>query len=147
MAKFCCRKLFLPPTIAAIFFFLSNNAILAQQTQAENNTAVEQLTEATKDFFALYEKQLQAVLKTRLPEEKEYVSDVVDLVRAEKLPKSIVDRSWLWVRSNRPSTQYPFVYFERILQAQGKKFELPVPKFDESIYSKPRTNSDNRRSR
>jgi hypothetical protein len=82
-----------------------------------------------------YERLLQAVLKTRRDEEKRYIVQVVGLVRDGRLPKHLVDSCYLWVRSQRPNTDYPFVYFEKVLRLRAQKLRFPVPDFDYSIYS------------
>lgn len=87
------------------------------------------------EFFAEYDRVLQAVLKTRRDEEKVFVNQVVEYVRLNRLPKKLVDASFLWVRQNRPTTRYPFVYFERVLRLQAERLHLKVPDFDRSIYS------------
>ena len=85
-----------------------------------------------------YEKQLNAILKTRFTEEKEYVREVVKLVGQEKIPRKVVDTSFKWVLSKRPLTNNRFIYFQRVLTLQGKKLSLPIPPFDDSVYRRRR---------
>lgn len=99
------------------------------------------LTPATawsQDFEKLsleeYEKRLNAILRTRLDAEKEFVKKVVQLVREEKLPRKLVDTSFKWVRNRRPDTNYPFVYFERVLRLQAKRLKYDIPPFDYDVY-------------
>jgi hypothetical protein len=101
------------------------------------NEIAKQLTDA----FKQYDAQLQAVLKTRFPQEKSFVNQVVLMVQEEKIPKNIVDSAWLWVRKNRPNTRYPFVYFERVLRLEGEKLKIKIPPFDRNLYSQPRFTS------
>ncbi|MDG1873918.1 MAG: hypothetical protein P8J27_08400 [Mariniblastus sp.] len=86
--------------------------------------------------FVEYEQQLNAILKTRRDEEKEFVSRVVRQVRLGKIPSKLVSTSYGWVRNKRPNTNYPFIYFEKVLRLQAKavKLEAEIPPFDLSIY-------------
>ena len=95
------------------------------------------------DGWDEYEERLNAVLKTRLDAEKEYVGVIVQLARDRKIPLKLVDVSWTWARKNRPWTKYPFVYFARIIKLQGDKIGVEVPAFDFSVYNLP-TRSPNR---
>ena len=87
--------------------------------------------------FDLYERQLNAILKTRRDEEKLFVKRVVDQVKLKKISSKLVNTSFQWVRNKRPGTKYPFVYFERVLRLQATKLELEdeIPPFDYGIYS------------
>lgn len=87
--------------------------------------------------FVLYEKQLNALLKTRRDEEKAFVRGVVLAVREGKLPSKLVQTTYGWVRNKRPNTKYPFVFFERVLRLQAAKSKLAsnvVPAFDYRVY-------------
>ncbi len=99
---------------------------------------INELRQLLTDGFKQYESQLQAVLKTRFPEEKNFVGSIVYLVQVEKIPKNIVDSAWLWVRKNRPTTKYPFVYFERVLRLEADKLKIHIPEFDRDMYSRAR---------
>jgi hypothetical protein len=83
-----------------------------------------------------YERQLNAILLTRRDEEKVFVGRVVAQIKAGKLPSKLVQTSFQWVRKKRPNTDYPFIYFEKVLRLQAAKLELEeeVPEFDYSIY-------------
>lgn len=94
------------------------------------------LRESLTEPFQRYEAQLQAVNKTRFPEEKNFVLEVVVEVQEKRIPKNAVDSAWLWTRKNRPNSNYPFVYFERILQLEGERLGFEVPPFDRNIYSR-----------
>lgn len=87
--------------------------------------------------FAEYERQLNALLKTRYDEEKQFVSKIVTQVRLGNIPSQLVSTSYGWVRNKRPDTYYPFVYFERVIRIQANAINLgdEIPKFDYSIYS------------
>jgi hypothetical protein len=87
--------------------------------------------------FVEYERQLNAMLKTRHDEEKKFVSKIVAQVRLGKIPSRLVSTSYSWVRNKRPDTNYPFVYFERVIRIQAKAINLEeeIPEFDYSIYS------------
>lgn len=93
-----------------------------------------QLTEELQQ----YETQLQAILRTRFPEEQAFVGTLVWMIQEEELPKDLVDGAWLWVRKNRPTTKYPFIYFERVVRAQAERVEIVLPDFDREIYSQAR---------
>jgi hypothetical protein len=112
-------------------------------TEAEinhlSNMDLEQLVNSLDETWSAYNKQLQAVVKTRLLEEKEFVAAVVLLIQKGKVPKNLVDSSWLWVRSNRPVSNSPFVYFERVLRLRADKANIPIPPFDARIYSLSRS--------
>lgn len=90
-------------------------------------------------FFEQYERQLNAILKTRRDEEKQFVKAVVDQVRAGNLTTRLVNTSFKWVRKKRPHIDYPFVYFQRVLRilAKQQRVESAVPPFDPSIYRRP----------
>ncbi len=87
--------------------------------------------------FEEYERQLNAMLKTRYDQEKKFVSQIVAQVRLGKIPSRLVSTSYSWVRNKRPDTNYPFVYFERVIRIQAKAINLEkeIPKFDYSMYS------------
>jgi hypothetical protein len=86
--------------------------------------------------FTEYERQLNAILKTRRDEEKEFVGKIVDLVRLGRIPSRLVSTSYQWVHQKRPDTNYPFIYFEKVLRIQAKALNLEkeIPAFDFSIY-------------
>ena len=84
-----------------------------------------------------YERQLNAMLLTRTAAEKKYVHDVVELVKLGELPAKLVATSYDWIRNERPYTNYPFVYFVRVLELQSAKLKLKedlLPEFDFSQY-------------
>ena len=87
--------------------------------------------------FIEFERQLNAILKTRRAEEKEFVGQVVNQIRLGLIPSRLVTTSFEWVRNKRPTTKYPFIYFERVLRLQAERLgmEDEIPAFDFSIYS------------
>ena len=89
-----------------------------------------------------YEKQVNAILKTRLPAEKRFVAELVAEIGKKEIPKSLVDTSFKWVLNRRPNTNYPFVYFERVIRLQSKKLGYKIPPFSYSVYSRERYNQD-----
>ncbi len=92
-----------------------------------------------QDFNSLspiqYEQQLNAILKTRFNEEKDYVRKVVALTTLNRLPRSVVNTSFKWVLNKRPRTNNRFIYFQRVLDLQAERLNLPVPTFDSSFYT------------
>lgn len=96
-----------------------------------------------KEGFEKYEARLNAVLMTRRTVEKEYVAKIVKGVKDGEIPLNLVDQAWIWVRDKRPNTQYPFVYFARVLKLRGDQIKVKIPEFDFSIYSE--RNNGNKR--
>lgn len=88
--------------------------------------------------FEDYEQRLNAILKTRRDEEREFVERVVNKVKDGSIPERLVETSFKWVQNKRPNTNYPFVYFERVLRIQAKRLELErhIPAFDYDIYKR-----------
>lgn len=89
-----------------------------------------------------YEKQVNAILKTRLPAEKRFVTQLMTEIGKKEIPRSLVDTSFKWVLNRRPNTNYPFVYFERVIRLQGKRLGYKIPSFDYKVYSLNRYNQD-----
>ena len=84
------------------------------------------------------ERQLNAILRTRLPEEKVYIAALLKLVNDNKLPRKLINTSFKYVRNKRLNSKYSFVYFVRVLQFQAKRDRISVPDFDFTIYSRRR---------
>lgn len=153
------KVLFLLIAALLLLHFVGLPQIAGQENQRRNNQ--EQGSQAandelpsfrasdkrTRDFFEIYSQRLHSVLKTRLRQEQAFVDQVVELVEEGKIPKSVVDQAWLWVRSNRSASRYPFVYFERVLRLQCQQLKIELPAFDRSIYSQARRNTTSRRRR
>lgn len=65
------------------------------------------------------EDQLNTGLKTRRPEETEFVEEVARLVNEGKLPRKLVDSTFMWAVRRRQT--YPFPAFERALRLQADR--------------------------
>ena len=76
-------------------------------------------------------------LQARLPEEKKFVADVVQLVEQGHLPEPVVNEAFFY-SIKRYGGPAPFPYFERILRLQAERLKAQVPDFDRTIYSKER---------
>lgn len=76
-------------------------------------------------------------LQPRLPEEKKFVSDVVQLVEQGHLPEALVNEAFFY-SIQRYGGPVPFPYFERILRIQAERLKAQVPNFDRTVYSKER---------
>ncbi len=107
------------------------NAALAQDVTTTSET---ESSQETKLRFADYEERLNALLKTRRDEEKKFVSDVMKMVIEGELPERLIETSYKWVVNKRPDTNYPFIYFERVLRIQAKLVKIEIPAFDYDIY-------------
>ena len=107
-----------------------NLAAASQSDAPEDSSAV-------RTQFVEFERQLNAILKTRRDEEKQFVGLVVNQIRLGLIPSKLVTTSFKWVRNKRPTTKYPFIYFERVLRLQADRLGLvdQIPPFDFSIYS------------
>ncbi len=81
------------------------------------------------------EKQLNAILKTRLPEERSYISALIKLVDEDKVPRKLLNVSFKYVTNRRAFAKNRFVYFVRVLQFLGEREKVAIPKFDFTIYS------------
>lgn len=114
--------------IAALTSFFSSPDGVQGQTFAPEN-----FTDAR---FEQYEQQLNAILKTRRDEERLFVSQIVAQVRAGRLPSKLIQTSFRWVQNKRPDTNFPFIYFERLLRLQADKAGIAstIPPFDFEIY-------------
>ncbi len=76
-------------------------------------------------------------LQARLPEEKKFVAEVVQLVEQGHLPEPVVNEAFFY-SIKRYGGPAPFPYFERILRLQAERLKAQVPDFDRTIYSKER---------
>lgn len=90
----------------------------------------------TDKRFLQYEQQLNAILLTRRDEERAFINDLVTQVRMGKLPSKLIQTSFNWVQKKRPGTNFPFIYFERVLRLQASRAGIPrtIPPFDFAIY-------------
>ena len=89
--------------------------------------------------FEQYEVLLNQILRTRRDEETAFVNVVIARVRDGSIPEKLVETSYKWVLNKRPNTNYPFVYFERVLRIQATQMELErfIPEFDYEVYQTP----------
>ena len=70
------------------------------------------------------EDQLKTGLKARRPEETEFIEEVARLVNGGKLPRKLVDSTFMW--SLRRRTNYPFPAFERALRLQADQLGVDL---------------------
>ncbi|MFM7740958.1 MAG: hypothetical protein ACKO9H_16290 [Planctomycetota bacterium] len=124
---------------SALFALLVATALLSQpdnlRAQELATTAAEATSEDAVELrFRDYEAKIQAILKTRLNEEKAFVTSVLEKVRAGEIPEKMVETSYKWVLNKHPDSNYPFVYFERVLRIQGDKAGIEIPPFDYEVY-------------
>ena len=84
------------------------------------------------------ERQLNAILRTRLTEEKLFVAAVVKHVGERKIPRSLVNASFKYVLKKRYAEEYRFVYFVRVIQFLGNRERVAIPAFDFSVYNRRR---------
>jgi hypothetical protein len=109
----------------------------ASKLQAQELTTTSSETDSEDEVelrFRDYEAKIQALLKTRLNEEKAFVTLVMEKVRAGEIPEKMVETSYKWVLNKHPDTNYPFIYFERVLRIQGDKVGIEIPPFDYEVY-------------
>jgi protease II len=122
------------------FFFFPQHSLA--QSSADKNVLDPQ--KSNSNYFEEYERRLNAILKTRRDDEKVFVKQVVEKIKEDKLPVKLIDSSFEWVRNQRPGTDYPFYYFERVLRIHATELGLQdeIPAFDYANiqiagYSKP----------
>ena len=70
------------------------------------------------------EDQLNTGLKTRRPEETEFIEKVARLVNEGKLPRKLVDSTFMWAVRRRQT--YPFPAFERALRLQADRLGVDL---------------------
>ena len=99
------------------------------------NTATSEIVDDA--FFVQYETQLNAILRTRLDQEREFVKALVEQVKAENISTRLVNTSFKWVRNKRPNVKNSFIYFERVLRilARSQGVGEFIPEFDPNVYS------------
>jgi len=76
-------------------------------------------------------------LQPRLPEERKYVAEIIELVDKGQLPEPVVDQAFFYA-IQRYGGPMPFPYFERIMEIHGQRLKVDMPVFDRTIYSKER---------
>lgn len=86
-----------------------------------------------------YERQLNAVLKTRRNEERQFIKSLVAKIGTEEVSTELVQTSFKWVRRKRPDTPLPFLYFERVLRiiATQQGVGASIPAYDTSVIGQP----------
>ncbi len=124
---------------SALLALLVVTALLSEsgnlRAQELSTTAAEATSQDEVELrFRDYEAKIQSILKTRLNEEKAFVTSVMEKVRAGEIPEKMVETSYKWVLNKHPDTNYPFVYFERVLRIQGDKAGIEIPPFDYEVY-------------
>ncbi|MFN9879872.1 MAG: hypothetical protein ACK557_15460 [Planctomycetota bacterium] len=119
--------------VVALLVSLAASTAMAQ-TQTQTQAQEAKSDDPVELRFEDYEAKIQALLKTRLPEEKAFVSAVMAKVRAGEIPEKMVETSFKWVLNKHPETNNPFLYFERVLRIQGNKAEIEIPPFDYDVY-------------
>jgi hypothetical protein len=70
------------------------------------------------------EDQLKTGLKARRPEETEFIDEVARLVNTGRLPRKLVDSTFMWALRRR--TSYPFPAFERALRLQADQLGVDL---------------------
>ena len=118
--------------------FLRNPFAALAGSSLESDSASADTSALVDDaFFVQYESQLNAILRTRLDEEREFVKGVVGQVRAENISTRLVNTSFKWVRNKRPNVKNSFIYFERVLRilATSQGVGEFIPPFDPNVYS------------
>lgn len=118
----------------AILLFVAGSFFLSFDSCNAQTFAPEDFTDKR---FAQYEQQLNAILKTRRVEERAFLTVLVARVRTGELPSKLIQTSFQWVYKKRPQTNFPFIYFERVLRLQAEKEGIAdiIPPFDFSIYT------------
>ena len=144
----------LTPTIALQFFLILSSCFMANVAQAQLSEAVTSTPFAvagdntspaqSSDQFSPerlqeYERQLNAVLKTRKDEERQFIGLLVGQIGAGAVSPQLVQTSFKWVRKKRPGTTFPFLYFERVLRIMATQQGVgdAIPPFDMSIIGQP----------
>jgi hypothetical protein len=93
--------------------------------------------QATKSATNVRMQERLNQLQPRLPEERKFVADVIQLVEQGQLPEAVVNEAFFY-SIKRYGGPMPFPYFERILRIQGERMKAPVPTFDRAVYSRER---------
>ena len=77
---------------------------------------------ARDDAIVSLETRLKQGLQARLPSENAFVDVVVEQVNAGRLPRKLVDTTFLWAVQRGHA--YPFPRFERALRLQAARLGL-----------------------
>ena len=88
--------------------------------------------ELTPELIEQYELKLNAILKTRTDQEKLFIAQLVDNMQQGTVPIKLVSTSFKWVQQKRPLSNYPFIYFEKVLRLQADRIGVAdaIPPFD-----------------
>lgn len=70
------------------------------------------------------EDQLKTGLRTRRPEETEFVEEVARLVDSGKLPRKLVDSTFIW--AVRRGKRYPFPAFQQAIRLQAEQLGIDL---------------------
>jgi hypothetical protein len=70
------------------------------------------------------EAQLKTGLRPRLPEENDFLEDVARAVDTGRLPRKLVNSTFVWAIRRRQT--YPFPAFERALRMQAEKLGVDL---------------------
>lgn len=68
--------------------------------------------------------RLKTGLRARRPEETDFVENVARLVDTGRLPRKLVDSTYIWAIRRRPD--YPLPAFERALHLQADRLGIPL---------------------
>ncbi len=111
-------------------------ALLAGMVVAQwNGQQVQAIQDDDNPAVADLRERLNSGLRLRTDAEKTFVEQVVSGVEAGSIPRDLVDSTFLWVRSNKGHSNYPFFYFERVLRLRAKKLDIPIPDFQTPNFS------------
>lgn len=109
-----------PKRIPAVFLLatlaLSSPALTGRCVRAEGSVG-------GAEVISL-EDQLTTGLKARRPEETEFIADVVRLVDTGKLPRKLVDSTFMW--AVRRGKRYPYPAFEQALRRQADQLGVDL---------------------
>jgi len=101
-----------------------------ESVNAQEGDFLEQ--ELTPELVEQYEQKLNAILRTRSDQERVFIAQLVANVRSGTVPIKLVSTSFRWVQENRPLSNYPFIYFEKVLRLQADRIGVvdAIPPFD-----------------
>ena len=135
-------------SVVCLFGFLAGTA-QAQLNEAANGSPFQvqgndAAIDQSGDQFSSarlqeYERQLNAVLKTRRTEERQFIKALVGKIGTGEVSTEVVQTSFKWVRKKRPETPFPFLYFERVLRiiATQQGTGEAIPPFNTSVIGQP----------
>ncbi|HEX3872078.1 MAG TPA: hypothetical protein VHV77_16655 [Pirellulales bacterium] len=76
--------------------------------------------------------QLEKGLRARRPVEFQYISELVTMIEADAIPRSLVDSTFIWARKQR-SRQLQ--YFQFALKARADKLGIVTPSLKDQFVS------------